>query len=106
MAKQVFDIIEIFCKSITSLKPLLLIGGTTSVENDLDLFKKLGGNILVGTPGRIEQALKSLHVYTKSFEVLILDEADRILDMGFATQVSEIFQMLPKQRRTVCHFQF
>ncbi|KAI8457608.1 P-loop containing nucleoside triphosphate hydrolase protein [Phakopsora pachyrhizi] len=106
------------------LKVMLLIGGTghRSIKHDLSEFKDRGANILVGTPGRLEEFLlgystlektkkaKSMdlssaslfhkHANLKGLEVLVLDEADRLLDLGFAPVLSSIMNNLPKQRRT------
>ena len=55
---------------------------------------------MIGTPGRIEQMVTQREFYTKEMEVLILDEADRLLDMGFQTSLDNILNRIPKQRRT------
>jgi ATP-dependent RNA helicase DDX55/SPB4 len=56
---------------------------------------------LIGTPGRLDELLlKGSLVNTKELEVLVMDEADRLLDMGFSKQLSSIIAQLPKQRRT------
>lgn len=84
-------------KRITSQ---LFIGGNNVVE-DVATFNKAGGHILVGTPGRLDDLVKRPQVLNlKEFEVLILDEADRLLDMGFQATLSAIITKLPKQRRT------
>lgn len=65
----------------------------------------MGPDILIGTPGRLQNLLvgkgstKSV-VNAKELEVLILDEADRLLDMGFSQTLDNIIAHLPKQRRT------
>lgn len=58
--------------------------------------------LLVGTPGRLLELLSSSHVKCPqlSFEVLVLDEADRLLDLGFREDLQKILGKLPKQRRT------
>ncbi|KAI7967734.1 hypothetical protein MJO29_001011 [Puccinia striiformis f. sp. tritici] len=106
------------------LKAMLLIGGTggRSIKQDVSEFQENGANILVATPGRLEEFLfgyssltkrktndfcesklrtpfKTL-VNLKNLEVLVLDEADRLLDLGFAPVLSNILGKLPKQRRT------
>ena len=64
-------------------------------------FEERGGNLIVGTPGRIMDVMKrSALLETKTLEVLVLDEADRLLDMGFKKQLDFIMGRLPKQRRT------
>ncbi|ORX42875.1 DEAD-domain-containing protein [Piromyces finnis] len=78
----------------------LFIGGN-SVQEDIQKFQKFGGNIIIGTPGRLEDLLKRHVIFnTNDLEVLILDEADRLLDMGFEKSLRNIFLNLPKQRRT------
>ncbi|KDQ10086.1 hypothetical protein BOTBODRAFT_36513 [Botryobasidium botryosum FD-172 SS1] len=84
--------------------PLLLVSGSTSTPaEDLSRFHSTGADIIIGTPGRIEEFLlgrgqKSVSV--KEFEVLVLDEADRLLDLGFSASITRILTHLPKQRRT------
>ncbi|KAI5798939.1 ATP-dependent rRNA helicase spb4 [Geopyxis carbonaria] len=85
-----------------AIKPLLLLGGTTSPAQDLMHFLERAPNILIGTPGRLLELLGSKHVHTApdSFEALVLDEADRLLDLGFQDVLTRIVAHLPKQRRT------
>ena len=69
-------------------------------------FSFKGGNIVVATAGRLQdlfsrQSMKiNIKKNFKSLEVLILDEADRLLDLGFRESIEDIFKILPKQRRT------
>ncbi|KAI9885067.1 MAG: ATP-dependent rRNA helicase spb4 [Watsoniomyces obsoletus] len=80
----------------------LLLGGTTSPAQDLSQFLQRSPNVLVATPGRLLELISSTHVHCpqSSFEVLVLDEADRLLDLGFKDDLQKIFARLPKQRRT------
>ncbi|CAG8939965.1 unnamed protein product [Penicillium salamii] len=82
--------------------PQLLLGGGTSPAEDLKLFLKTSPNVLVGTPGRLLELLSSPHVHCpqSTFEMLVLDEADRLLDLGFKEDLQKILRRLPKQRRT------
>ncbi|KAK3683851.1 P-loop containing nucleoside triphosphate hydrolase protein [Podospora appendiculata] len=82
--------------------PQLLVGGTTKAAEDLSTFLRLSPNILVGTPGRLAELLSSPYVKapTGSFECLVMDEADRLLDLGFSQELTRILGYLPKQRRT------
>jgi len=82
--------------------PQLLVGGTTKAAEDLSTFLRLSPNLLVATPGRLAELLSSPYVKTStsSFEVLIMDEADRLLDLGFSQELTRILGYLPKQRRT------
>ncbi|KAK4227650.1 P-loop containing nucleoside triphosphate hydrolase protein [Podospora fimiseda] len=93
-------------KRPTSSEPVivlqLLVGGTTKAAEDLSAFLRLSPNLLIGTPGRLAELLSSPYVKApaSSFEVLVMDEADRLLDMGFSQELNRILGYLPKQRRT------
>ncbi|KAG2492424.1 hypothetical protein HYH03_009367 [Edaphochlamys debaryana] len=79
---------------------MLLVGGTDPAQ-DVAAFKARGAHVLVGTPGRIEDTLKRCAaIDLRRLEVLVLDEADRLLDMGFKAQLDAVIARLPKQRRT------
>nr|XP_031298394.1 ATP-dependent RNA helicase DDX55 isoform X3 [Camelus dromedarius] len=84
---------------------ILWIGGRNPGE-DVARFKEHGGNIIVATPGRLEDMFRrkaeglDLASCVRSLDVLVLDEADRLLDMGFEASINTILEFLPKQRRT------
>ena len=80
----------------------LLLGGNSTTAQDLSHFLKNSPNLLISTPGRLLELLSSPHVNCpqSSFEVLVLDEADRLLDLGFKEDLQKILGRLPKQRRT------
>lgn len=107
LAKQIYDVFSVFLhdSNASFLKHLLITGGSTPVHEDIKRFKDLGPDILIGTPGRLYELIvgrgndKSL-VNTKELEILVLDEADRLLDMGFSQKLNNIIAHLPKQRRT------
>ncbi|KAB5594571.1 SPB4-ATP-dependent RNA helicase of DEAH-box protein [Ceratobasidium theobromae] len=84
--------------------PLLLVSGTNSTPaQDIQRFLDTSSDIVIGTPGRIEEFLLgrgAARVNVKGLEVLVLDEADRLLDLGFLGSITKILQHLPKQRRT------
>ncbi|KAJ7273005.1 DEAD-domain-containing protein [Mycena rebaudengoi] len=85
-------------------EPLLLISSNnSSPAQDVQRFTLCGADIVIGTPGRVEEFLlgkgKTI-VSVKELEVLVLDEADRLLDLGFQTVITRIITHLPKQRRT------
>lgn len=88
--------------STQAVKLQLLVGGDTSTAQDLSNFLKYSPNLLIATPGRLLELLSSPHVHCpqSSFEVLVLDEADRLLDLGFKEDIQKILGRLPKQRRT------
>ena len=89
------------------LRALLLTGGHAgvTVADDLRRFRSAGGNIVVATPGRLEELLRThgdalALALRDAFELLVLDEADRLLELGFSASIREILAHLPKQRRT------
>ena len=88
--------------STRMIVPQLLLGGNTTTAQDLNFFIKHSPNLLISTPGRLLELLSSPHVHCpqSSFEVLVLDEADRLLDLGFKEDLQKILRRLPKQRRT------
>ncbi|RKF61532.1 ATP-dependent rRNA helicase spb4 [Golovinomyces cichoracearum] len=88
--------------SIHTILPQLLLGGNTTPAHDLSVFLKNSPNLIISTPGRLSSLLSSPYVYCpqSSFEVLVLDEADRLLDLGFKDDLQKILGRLPKQRRT------
>lgn len=94
VAQPFFDQCDLKCAMVP------LIGGT-DVSTDISTIKSAGAGVLVGTPGRISDVLtRCPHLSYKAFEVLILDEADRLLEMGFQKQLDAIMALLPRQRRT------
>ncbi|KAJ7032492.1 DEAD-domain-containing protein [Mycena alexandri] len=82
---------------------LLISSNKFSPAHDVQRFTTTGADIVIGTPGRVEEFLlgkgKNI-VSVKELEVLVLDEADRLLDLGFQAAVTRIITQLPKQRRT------
>ena len=82
--------------------PQLLIGGKNKLAEDLVTFAELNPNVLVGTPKRLSEVLQSSKVILKRhwFDLLVLDEADRLLDPNFKDDLQKILELLPKERRT------
>ncbi|KAH0625389.1 hypothetical protein JD844_014875 [Phrynosoma platyrhinos] len=105
LAVQIDEVISHFTKYFPQFSQCLLIGGKNPME-DIERFKEQGGNIIVATPGRLEDMFRrkseglDLASSVKSLDILVLDEADRLLDMGFEASLNTILDILPKQRRT------
>ncbi|KAF9995018.1 ATP-dependent rRNA helicase spb4 [Entomortierella chlamydospora] len=102
LATQIAKVLTEFEPYFQNIKHQLLIGGETSLEEDIATFQQVHPDILIGTPGRLEDILSQKRggVNVKELEVLVLDEADRLLDMGFSVSLNKIMSLLPKQRRT------
>ncbi|CDQ79101.1 unnamed protein product [Oncorhynchus mykiss] len=105
LALQISEVMGQFLQKFPQFRQILLIGGSNPIE-DVEKFKEQGANILIATPGRLEDMFRrkadglDLALSVKFLEVLVLDEADRLLDMGFEASLNVILGYLPKQRRT------
>ena len=99
LAKQVLDVIKILIGHKPELKSVSLIGGESMGKQLSELRKR--PRIYVGTPGRINDHLKrgTLNLYDTNF--IVLDETDRMLDMGFGVQIDKIIKYIPKKRQTL-----
>ena len=78
----------------------LVIGGMAE-RGQLEAVRK-GAGVMVATPGRLEDYLKRKLVDLRHVELLVLDEADRMLDMGFLPAIRRIVAALPRERQTLC----
>jgi ATP-dependent RNA helicase RhlE len=81
------------------LRTALLIGGE-SIYKQIQAIRR-GPAIILGTPGRIIDHLQQRTISLKNVGILVLDEADRMLDMGFAPQLKRILTEVPKERQTM-----
>uniref|UniRef100_A0A667YG16 ATP-dependent RNA helicase n=1 Tax=Myripristis murdjan TaxID=586833 RepID=A0A667YG16_9TELE len=105
LALQISEVMDHFIHKFPQFSQILLIGGSNPIE-DVEKFKEQGANIVIATPGRLEDMFRrkadglDLASSVKSLDVLVLDEADRLLDMGFEASLNTILGYLPKQRRT------
>ncbi|MFI6239843.1 DEAD/DEAH box helicase [Micromonospora sp. NPDC050795] len=79
---------------------VLPIYGGVAYEPQIDALRK-GVEILVGTPGRLMDLQKQKHLRLDRVHALVLDEADRMLDLGFLDDVEKILAMLPEDRQTM-----
>lgn len=106
LAEQSSQVVNQFLEhsELNFLSQKLLVGGT-SVEEDVQHLEKNGAQILICTVGRLLDLLErtdnlKLAGRVKSLEILVLDEADRLLDLGFEVPLNTILSYLPRQRRT------
>jgi ATP-dependent RNA helicase RhlE len=83
------------------LPPAALVVGGLAEGKQLQSLRG-GARVVVATPGRLEDFLGRGLVDFRSLRVLVLDEADRMLDMGFLPSIRRIASVLPKQRQTMC----
>ena len=78
----------------------ITIFGGVSINPQIDKLRK-GVDIVVATPGRLLDHIQQGTVDLDDIEILVLDEADRMLDMGFIRDMKKIFKLLPDQRQTL-----
>ncbi|PIU61339.1 ATP-dependent helicase [archaeon CG_4_10_14_0_2_um_filter_Archaea_38_6] len=97
LAKQVSGEFEKFSK-FKNLKVATIYGGVSITQQIHDLRK---ANIVVGTPGRLLDLMRKNFLRLDKVEKFILDEADRMLDMGFSEDIDSIVKKLPKKRQNL-----
>ncbi|MGV8152650.1 MAG: DEAD/DEAH box helicase [Candidatus Nanoarchaeia archaeon] len=97
LAEQVSKSIKSFCK-YNPLEVTSIYGGV-GIEPQIKELRK--SEIVVGTPGRILDHLERRTIELKRLKILVLDEADRMLDMGFINDVERIIRACPKERQTL-----
>jgi len=99
LAKQVLDVIHQLLGPKSGINTAFIIGG----EPYRKQFQQLERNprIIVGTPGRINDHLDKGAIDLSTTDFLVLDETDRMLDMGFGVQLDRIVKHLPKHRQTL-----
>ena len=99
LATQVMEAIKSIISDKINIKTALLIGGD-SMQKQL---RQLGNRsrIIVGTPGRINDHLKRKSLNLSATKYLVLDETDRMLDMGFTPQIEMVLKFVPKSHQTL-----
>lgn len=99
LADQVAKEIRRLGRAIHNIKVLTLCGGQPFGPQVGSL--EHGAHIIVGTPGRVEEHLRKGNLVADHLTTLVLDEADRMLDMGFQSSLDAIVDQLPRQRQTL-----
>ncbi len=98
LAMQVEETLHTIGRSL-GLRTALLIGGA-SMHTQIRSVRH-NPHVIIGTPGRIIDHLQQNTLKLHDVRVLVLDEADRMLDMGFAPQIQQILKSVPKERQTM-----
>ena len=98
LADQVASSFEKYAKG-TKLSWALLIGGV-SMGDQVALLNK-GVDVLIATPGRLLDLFERGKVMLNGVEIMVIDEADRMLDMGFIPDIERIFKLTPPRRQTL-----
>ena len=99
LAVQVADELENLGQ-FTPIRATCIIGGH-SIREQSDSVKKGGGHILVGTPGRVMDMVGRREINFKNMRFVVLDEVDRMLDIGFRDEIRKILQMIKSPHQTL-----
>ncbi|HFC6357319.1 DEAD/DEAH box helicase [Neisseria meningitidis] len=98
LADQIDQNVQGYIKNLP-LRHTVLFGGMNMDKQTADL--RAGCEIVVATVGRLLDHVKQKNIHLNKVEIVVLDEADRMLDMGFIDDIRKIMQMLPRQRQTL-----
>ena len=99
LAVQVREVFQLFNSALTTpLKTMAVYGG---VAINPQMKAMMGVNILVATPGRLLELVDSNAVSLSAIDTLVLDEADKMLNLGFKDEMNRIFSLLPKKRQNL-----
>jgi len=98
LASQIGESFEVYGK-FTPIRQITIFGGVNQ-NPQIDKLRR-GTDILIATPGRLLDLMGQGHIKMDRLEVLVLDEADRMLDMGFINDVRRIISVLPTKRQTL-----
>jgi ATP-dependent RNA helicase RhlE len=99
LAVQVNDVFTQFGSTLTpKVRSMAVFGG---VSINVQMIYLQGMNILVATPGRLLELVDSNAVHLSDVETLVMDEADKMLNLGFKDEMNRIFALLPKKRQNL-----
>ena len=98
LAEQIADSFNTYGKN-TKLKHTVIYGGVSQGKQVRSLMQ--GTDIIVATPGRLQDLMQQGYVNLEAVELFVLDEADRMLDMGFITPIRQIASDIPEDRQTL-----
>lgn len=98
LASQIEENLKIYGKGL-ALSSAVVFGGVSSKPQVKNMQK--GVQILIATPGRLLDLMNEGHVIYDQLEFFVLDEADRMLDMGFINDIKKIIKVLPDRKQTV-----
>lgn len=99
LAAQVLEVFEQFSTALADPIKCLAVHGGVSINPQMKAMNKV--DVLVATPGRLLELEDSNAVHLSEIETLVLDEADKMLNLGFADEMNRIFSLLPKKRQNL-----
>lgn len=98
LAAQIFDSVKLFSR-YTDLRIAVAYGGT-SIKNQISEIEK-GIDMIVATPGRFLELYSTENLVLKKIKIFVLDEADKLMDMGFMPQINRMLEVLPRKRQNL-----
>ncbi len=98
LAIQIYDNIQAYGQ-YTNLRSIVIVGGVSQKPQEQALDR--GADIVIATPGRLIDLMNQKHIDLQHVGILVLDEADRMLDMGFINDVKKIIAKMPGKRQTL-----
>lgn len=99
LAEQIASVLNQLTEETPQLRPCVIIGGAAYLKQIRGLRSQ--PMFVVGTPGRLIDQIERGNLDLSHFRGLVLDEADRLLDMGFEPQLDELIRHMPKERQTL-----
>ncbi len=99
LAMQVSEVFITFSSGLPDRVKTMAVFGGVSINPQMMALQ--GVNVLVATPGRLLELVESKAVHLSEIETLVLDEADKMLNLGFREEMSLIFKLLPKKRQNL-----
>ena len=99
LAGQVKDVFQQFGSTLPDRVKTIAVFGGVSINTQMQAMQNV--NVLVATPGRLLELVESNAVHLTSISALVLDEADKMLNLGFKSEMDKIFDLLPKKRQNL-----
>ena len=99
LAGQVKDVFQQFGSTLPDRVKTIAVFGGVSINTQMQAMQNV--NVLVATPGRLLELVESNAVHLSSISTLVLDEADKMLNLGFKSEMDKIFNLLPKKRQNL-----
>ena len=99
LSTQVRDVFQLFSRGLTERIKSLAVYGGVAINPQMQALQNV--NILVATPGRLLELVASNAVNLSAIDTLVLDEADKMLNLGFKEEMNRILSLLPKKRQNL-----
>jgi ATP-dependent RNA helicase RhlE len=99
LAIQVREVFQLFSSQLEHPIKTMAVYGGVSINPQMKAM--MGVNILIATPGRLLELVESNAVHLSEIETLVLDEADKMLNLGFKEEMDRIFKLLPQKRQNL-----